>query len=439
MAGAGFDEADLPGRAALVERAVAAFEATTGRPPAWGWIVPGRIEIVGKHTDYAGGRSLVAAVPRGFAVVAGPRGDDLVTAYDARWDARMEVRPGADGPAFTGWANYVAVVARRLAHNFPGAALGCDVVFASDLPRAAGVSSSSALVVGLASALTRRARLADRPEWQAALPSPLEVAGYFGAVENGLSFASLASRTGVGTHGGSEDHTAILACRGGSVSAFSYLPVRRVGDRRFPDAWRFVVMASGVEADKAGSANARYNRASLGTQALADVWGRARGGARPTLGSILAEPGAVEALADMLAETPVSGFGADELARRLAHFVAEDSRVPLVLEAIGRADAAAMGELAAASQRDADALLGNQIPETVALAGLARSSGAFAASSFGAGFGGSVWALVEAARAREFAARWQAAYAQAVPAGRDVPWFIARPAPAVVDLDFSES
>ncbi|HET9271796.1 MAG TPA: galactokinase family protein, partial [Vicinamibacterales bacterium] len=125
---AGLAPADIDSRAALVERACAAFERDMGRPPSWGWIVPGRVEVFGKHTDYAGGRSLVAAVPRGFAVVAGPRDDGRVTAHDARWEGRMDVEPPRDERTFTGWANYVAVVARRLARNFSDAALGTDIV-----------------------------------------------------------------------------------------------------------------------------------------------------------------------------------------------------------------------------------------------------------------------------------------------------------------------
>src|SRR5262245_10034625 len=224
FARAGFDSGDAASRAALVDEAVAAFRQTTGHRPAWAWFVPGRIEIFGKHTDYAGGRSLVAAVPRGFAVVAGPRPDGIVSAVDARWRVSMEVRPG-DPRKFGGWASYVAVVTRRLASNFPGAGLGATIVFSSDLPRAAGLSSSSALVVGIATALARRADLSDRPEWRAALPTTFDLAGYLGAVENGLSFGALAGTRGVATHGGSEDHTAILTCLSNRVSAYSYIPV----------------------------------------------------------------------------------------------------------------------------------------------------------------------------------------------------------------------
>ena len=86
------------------------------------------------------------------------------------------------------------------------------------------------------------------------------------------------------------------------------------------------------------------------------------------------------------------------------------------------ADAARVGELSRESQVDAEVLLGNQIPETIALAGRARECGAFAACSFGAGFGGSVWALVERADAERFVRAWHP------------DAFIADPGPALIEL-----
>jgi galactokinase len=108
-------------------------------------------------------------------------------------------------------------------------------------------------------------------------------------------------------------------------------------------------------------------------------------------------------------------------------------------DAFRRADGRALGDLSAASQADADTLLGNQIHETRTLAALARETGAFAASSFGAGFGGSVWALSSAADAGAFAERWRARYLAAVPSVRGVPWFVARPSPAALELQISGS
>ena len=101
----------------------------------------------------------------------------------------------------------------RLATNFPGSVLGIDITLLSDLPRAAGLSSSSALIVAVATALIRRAALETRDEWRAAIRSPDDLSDYLGAMENGQSFRSLAGDSGVGTHGGSEDHTAIVTSR----------------------------------------------------------------------------------------------------------------------------------------------------------------------------------------------------------------------------------
>ncbi len=404
-----------------------ALRRETGQLPAWRWFVPGRIEIFGKHTDYAGGRSLLAAVPRGFVIAAGPRDDNSVRVIDARYGQTAMVTIG-DVRDVTGWAKYLSVVVHRLARNFPGARLGADIAIASDLPRAAGLSSSSALVVGLSSALIRRAALTDRAEWREAIHSTLDLAGYLGAVENGLTFKSLASASGVGTHGGSEDHTAILTCREELVSAYSYVPVRHLEDAPMPRDWAFVIAASGIEADKAGSARDRYNHASLATRALMDVWNRARGESHPTLAAALASaPDAPDALRALVSHVPHPDFSAAVLARRLEHYLGEDARIPLAARAFRTGDRAAIAALADATQHDAEHLLGNQIPETVALARLARELGAFGASSFGAGFGGSVWALVDNGDAEDFRERWTRQYRETHSQIKGVDSFVARP------------
>jgi len=434
LGAAGFGPADAESRAKLAADAAAALRSATGQPPRWGWFAPGRIEVFGKHTDYAGGRSLVAAVPRGFALVGAPRDDGRVRVIDARWHDAIEIDAADRTTEYRGWANYIAVVVRRFAYNFPGAALGADLAIASDLPRAAGVSSSSALVVAVATALTRRAGLDRRDDFRAAIATPLDLAGYLGAVENGLTFKTLASVDGVGTHGGSEDHTAILTCRADRLSAYSYVPVRHVGDVVMPSGWCFVVASSGVHADKAGSARDRYNRASLLTRALVDIWNAASAMPAPTLAAVCAAPGAEGELRQMVTRQRRSEYSADDLLRRLSHFVAEDGRIPDAVAAFRDADAGRLGTMSDGSQRDADELLGNQIPETRTLAALARANGAVAASSFGAGFGGSVWAIVPKADAPGFSNAWVAAYRTACPEATNVEWFVTRPSPAVTEI-----
>jgi galactokinase len=417
----------------LVRTVTAAFAARTGSAPAWRWFVPGRIEIAGKHTDYAGGHSLVAAIPRGFVVAASPRPDALVRVYDAQLDEEATIDYATQDPAPDGWARYVDVVVRRLSRDFPGAALGADIAIASNLPPAAGLSSSSALVVGISTALIARAELDRREEWRQAIHSKTDLAGYLGAVENGLAFSTLPGAAGVGTHGGSEDHTAILCGRADTVSAYSYVPVRHVTDAPMPADWVFVVAASGVEAHKTAGARDQYNRASLATQALADVWRRA-GGAGQTLAQILRAPGAVAELRERIARFPHPDFAAEALRVRLDHFVREDARVLQFAEAFRRGDAARLGALSRESHDEADRLLDNQIAETRALAALAYDAGGFAASAFGAGFGGSVWALAPTSDGDAVAARWLAEYRKKFPARFTAETFVTRPGKGVIDL-----
>ena len=85
--------------------------------------------------------------------------------------------------------------------------------------------------------------------------------------------------------------------------------------------------------------------------------------------------------------------------------------MPAAIEALQSGSSRISGAISDESQRAAEQLLGNQVPETSALARLARRHGALAASAFGAGFGGSVWALVPIVDAARFTATWRTAYA----------------------------
>jgi galactokinase len=417
----GIEAAELAAKASLFDRALRTFHGVTRCDPQHAWWVPGRLEVFGKHTDYAGGRTLVCTVPRGFIVLASPRGDGVLRVADAGRDERFSLDP-SDETVHTGWRHYVEVVARRFAHNFPGAVLGADITIASDLPRASGMSSSSALVVGIATALVRIGGLERRVEWRANLRSPIDAAGYFACLENGLSFGTLAGDTGVGTHGGSEDHAAIVTGVPRHLSAFGFVPMRHLHDVRVPVAWQFVLTPSGVASAKTGSAMERYNRLSQGARLLLALWNES-GPAADSLGSALgASPENADRLRDLIRRSRNGGWPPDALERRLDHFIREDARVDDAVHAVRAGDADRVGTLADGSQSDAETLLGNQIPETTALARSARELGAFASCSFGAGFGGSVWSLVDAASADDFARRWHPHA------------FVATPSPALSEL-----
>lgn len=434
--GLGMTPGDAEAKAALFHEAEERGREFIGGLPQWRWFVPGRVEIVGKHTGYAGGRSLLAAVPRGIAVIARARTDGVVRLHDVRDLQKIEIDPAHPTPlGFHGVRRYVHVVARRLFLNFPGCELGADIAIASDLPRASGMSSSSALVCGVASVLARRAALAEREEWRAHLPSVTALAWYLGCIENGLDYPGLPGSSGVGTHGGSDDHTAIMAGRLHHVSQFQFVPVTPLGEVPMPSDWSFVIASSGVQADKADSVRERYNRAANGVRALHAAWNaRAEQPARSLAAALDSAPGAVARLRNWIADSADDRLTNQDLCRRLQHFINEDSRVPSAAEAFASSDAAAIGHLSRESQRDAHALLGNQIPETMALAAAACETGAFAASSFGAGFGGSVWALVRGSDPERFGREWIQRYAAAMPSVGPVPWFTARPGPPLTEL-----
>ncbi|HET9703084.1 MAG TPA: galactokinase family protein [Vicinamibacterales bacterium] len=430
----GMSPADAASRAELFATLATQSEPILYGPAEWRRFTPGRIEIFGKHTDYAGGHSLLAAVPRGIALEARRRADDVVRVGDIFDGQVIEVDPATEAPPrYRGIQRYVHVVAHRFYLNFPGCQLGTNIAIASDLPRASGMSSSSALVVGVALALVTRANLREHPEFRRHIRDIHDLAWYLGCVENGLDFPGLPGSAGVGTHGGSEDHTAILACKTERVSLYRFVPVTPLGDEAMPPDWVFVIASSGVQADKADSVKDRYNRASNGARALHAIWNRQNHEPARALADALASgPYAAAQLADWLA--PEGGFTAAELRTRLEHFMRETARASLAAQAFRVGDRDALGRLAAESQRDAHELLGNQIPETIELAALAREVGAFASSSFGAGFGGSVWAAVPRADAPQFGREWGRAFANKMKHIGLVPWFIARPGPPATEI-----
>jgi galactokinase len=375
---------------------------TFGAAPAWRFFVPGRIEVLGKHTDYAGGRSLVCAVPRGFGVATFPSDDRDVLVVHAGAGERLRCALDDLPPRETGWRAYALAVVRRLSRNFPGARLGARIVFDSDLPHAAGISSSSALVVALAEALIARAGLEETTAWQTAIRSDEDRAGYFGCIENGAPFGPLTGDAGVGTHGGSEDHAAIVMSRAGELRMFSYDPIRLESVVAMPPRWTFVVAFSGVHAAKGEGRQADYNHLALACRAIVDAWREHHPSDRRTLGQLVRD--------GALPHAPVAQGFSPALAWRLEHFAAEDARVAEAAAAFARGNIRRIGELAAQSHDAAARLLGNQVPETHALVNLAREAGAVAASAFGGGWGGSVWALVPDAEAHAFLEHWLGAY-----------------------------
>jgi galactokinase len=212
---------------------------------------PGRVNLIGEHIDYHGRPVLPMALTQRVEVTFGPREDRRIRAssepaYGARefeWHDELERVAAGD------WENYLRAAALAVARKW-GVGRGIDAVVTSNLPAAAGLSSSSALLVAFTLALLRaNGRTATFEELMEILP-------------DGEQF--------VGTRGGGMDHAAVLASHAGHASLVSFDPpaVRHVP---IPRDWVFLVADSGVRAEKSGAARERYNAVRNSPTAAAHV------------------------------------------------------------------------------------------------------------------------------------------------------------------------
>lgn len=428
----------LPDAAATRYEALlqAAHEALTARgvaadAPRTELVVPGRVELVGKHVDYAGGRSLVCPIDRGIAAVAAPHPEPALVVVDVGRGETVTVPLAhlrlARALPRPGWRIYADAAVQRLAMNFGPLPQGVVVALHSTLPPAAGLSSSTAFTVTLALAVAEHNALTRDPRWAALAADPLRLAGYCSAIESGFDYGDLPGGHGVGTLSGTQDQCAILAGDAGMVHQFAYRPERHEGSVAWPADWALLVATSGVVAAKGGEAKDRYNRAARMTGHLVTQW-NARGQQAATLRDVIATGVDFELLA---AAADSDEFAEPVLRARLAQFDQECRLVvPTVARGIATADVAMVARGVAHSVAGAVWALENQLPETIALTQLAVSAGAWCASPFGAGFGGSVWALAPRAEASAIAEQWRAAYRNTgLTAAAQAEVFVTQPSP----------
>lgn len=386
--------------------------------------IPGRIEVLGKHTDYCGGRSIVCAIDRGFHAEVEPRHGRIVVLEnrDSSETVSIDLKDPKAPPGH--WGNYAAEVVRRLGLNFPDNLNdGVTVRFHSDLPKAAGLSSSSALMIMVFAALGLTNDLRSSGRYQDNIHNDIDLAAYLGCIENGHSFRELAGSSGVGTFGGSQDHAAILLGRKDKLSRFGFSQLMREADFDFTDEHAFVVASSGVAAEKTGAARDGYNRVSMMVSEITSSLGKGL-----TLAEMIEEFGLDRVLTDV--RQMRSKFTAGELLGRVEQFRIENFEIiPAVSERLANGQFGDIGDAIDLSHENAERFLGNQISETAFLQRSAREIGAVAASAFGAGFGGSAYAIVKAADAAGFADEWRRTYLSTFPQhARQSEFFVTRPA-----------
>ena len=356
-------------------------QAMCEAPEETAWRVPGRVEVLGKHTDYAGGSVLVGAIDRAITArarrVAGPPAS--LTATTDGGDP-VTLRAGVDPGLEPGhWGRYLQTVLDRLTLNF-GVGTATHLSISSDLPPASGMSSSSALVCATALALASLNGWDADPRWIESMPDRLSLAGYLAAVEGGRAWRDLPGTSGVGTRGGSEDHTGMLCGAQDRLLLADFDPMCITRTISFPSQWALIVGVTGVLAHKTGAALEDYNRGPNTVQAVLARWNEATGRTDASLA------GAVRHLiGDATGEQAAGDPALKDLLRlcdpgyerqRIEQFLVES--LVLVPDGARLIDAAdpGMGEVLERSQELADRGLRNQVPQTRLMVSLAREAGA---------------------------------------------------------------
>src|SRR6184192_3942402 len=358
----------------------AAFAHAFGAPPSSAGPVhvvraPGRVNLIGEHIDYCGLPVFPMALRQSVRIAFQPRSEreTRLVNRDSRFAPSAFVMSESIPPAPAGdWGNYARAAAQALAERFPDLR-GVDALVDSDLPIAAGLSSSSALVVAMALALMHANGVT--------VPS-LELMELLGRGERY-----------VGTAGGGMDQAIILGARAGCASRIDFHPLR-LTPTAVPADWQFIVAWSLVHAEKSGAAQQAYNertrQSDEARRLVAARLGQREDISYPDL--LAAAP--VAALLETAAST-LSGV----LARRFRHVVTEAARVWQAETAMAAGDLAAFGRLLDASHHSLRDDYEVSHPELDRLVELAREAGAVGARLTGAGFGGSIVALCRATRA----------------------------------------
>jgi galactokinase len=354
------------------------FQELYGRAPEGVWAAPGRVNLIGEHTDYNDGFVMPLALPHTVLAAAAPRTDGVLRLHSAdvpggSYELRLDdLKPGPDG----GWAAYPAGVLWALREaGLPVG--GADLHFASTVPTGAGLSSSAALEVATATALD-------------------------GLFSLGLSRARLArlcqhaENDFVGMPCGIMDQMASASCTAGHAL---HLDTRDLTERQVPfdltqHDLRLLVVDTRVKHTLADGAYASRRRsceagaAALGVAALRDV-------AYPEL------------------EAALRRIDDDEVRHCVRHVVTENHRVAEVIRLLDAGQVRAVGPVLTEGHISLRDDFRVSCAELDLAVDTAHAAGALGARMTGGGFGGSAIVLVDADRTEDVTRALHDAFARA--------------------------
>jgi galactokinase len=346
----------------LENEVAARFTRQFGGPPRWIIRAPGRVNLIGEHTDYNDGFVLPLAIDRAIWIAMRGRADRTVLVHSIDYDQQRGFSLNGLAKQNDGWVEYLKGVAWSLQEA------GCELcgwegVLMGDVPLGAGLSSSAALEMATARAFAAAGNLAWDPAQMAKLGQKAE--NQWIGVNCGI-MDQLISAAG---HAG---HALLIDCR-----SLATEPVP------FPPGVSTVVLDT---ATRRGLVDSAYNERRSQCEAAAHFFG-------------------VAALRDVTPEMFQQGAGGlDDVTRRRAlHVITENERTLEAVEAMRRGEVAALGALmdkSHASLRD-DYEVSSEALDAMVTAARAHPA-CHGARMTGAGFGGCAVAIVDASRADDF-------------------------------------
>ncbi len=350
------------------------------------YAAPGRVNLIGEHTDYSGGFVMPAAIDFRTVAALHPRADSTITIRSTNLPGKVTFRANqVPATARKHWSDYPIGVIRSLQQE--GVHLGAfDLSISGNVPLGAGLSSSASIEVATAFALLSAARR-EMPLERIALLCQRAENGFVGT-RSGIMDQFIACA-------GQQDHALLLDCRS---LQFRLLPV--------PANVRLVISNSMVKhAHAGGEYNQRRDEVEEGTRILRRF--------RPRIE--LLRDATEEDLLDLRSEIPENVF------RRCRHIVTENRRVELAAAALERGDLRSFGALmleAHRSIRDDFQASCTELDTLVALA--MELPGCYGARMTGGGFGGCTVNLVEEAQAESFREAIRRRYREATGIAADV-------------------
>lgn len=374
------------------------FQARFGRQPFAVVRAPGRVNLIGEHTDYSELPVLPIAIRQSLFVAASPRDDDAVRVASAQFEPPAELHRGRrDEELPAPWHRYLAGALAQVGDLAPG--MGADLLVCGDLPASGGLSSSSALTTGVIAALG------------AAWGAPFD--------REDLVRRAIVAERRVGVETGGMDQAVIVFAEAGNALRIDFKPPSR-RNAAIPAGFAFVVASSGEVAPKGGIARDAYNERVVGARIAASMIADEVGvdlDAPPTLGQV-SDIDVVDILVDGLPERVTAqevAHGAQVDVARLVqltsatfdhmtkvpvkriarHILGEAGRVDLAEQALLAGDLKRFGSLLNESHNSLREDFRCSTPALDRLCAAMRKAGAFGARLTGAGFGGYALAACE--------------------------------------------